>query len=559
MRTPLDMITKEEQKAIEMQIFNCMDEELRGEPLATSVPYLLREWDAEKKYLFENVFDGQLILSQKVTFSKCLEQIETEIGNNWSNTLSCEGQMFWRDFRDFCQNKRRELYGKRPFWDCDLTAEEREEEINWFACEKILTDSVMASNEIREEFVINLPKEDGTFRPYKVQKGTRPIRVLSRLNKAFNFGTEEGLKDIAVWQSQFLNNKRLEGKICLSIHPLDYMTMSENNCDWTSCMNWPEDGCYRGGTIEMMNSPMVIVAYLESKDPLLMDLGWNSETNHRDWLAWNSKKWRTLIVVNEKGIFSVKGYPYQHKEMTQFVMNWIASLLKDRTFREVREFEPFHDFPINEETGLVIQPRTGRMYNDFGCCKHYTMLDNAYLETLEVGELNYCSFNYSGASECMHCGSLYRGDNLGAYFDGEGRLACRDCGAFTEELIYCECCGEGYPEEDGIWVGDSFVCQYCFETECFEDAWTYQYGFIDDSAILSIRLTDLDDAAPIEIGRCLDSNILSWIKEDARDKYEYAINTGTVVVNEGDLNSRGAHHLELTLRKKESPNGWVFF
>ena len=38
--------------------------------------------------------------------------------------------------------------------------------------------------------------------------------------------------------------------------------MSDNNSGWESCMSWRNNGCYRRGTVEMMNSPYVIVAYL---------------------------------------------------------------------------------------------------------------------------------------------------------------------------------------------------------------------------------------------------------------------------------------------------------
>lgn len=564
MGTPLEKITNEELKAIECHILDCCDEEMSGEPLAVTVPYLLREWDAQKQYLFDNVFGGELILSRHAVFTKNGDQIQAELDNAWDRTMSDAGKEFWRDFTSFCQQKRRDLYKDQP-WRYTLTPEEQQEEIYWYRCEEILSNEALANNEIREDFVINLPKPDGSFRPYKVQKGSRPIRVLNRLNKAFQFGTEEGLKDLAVWQSRYLNDKRLEGEVCISIHPLDYMTMSQNNCDWTSCMNWPEGGCYRGGTIEMMNSPMVIVAYLKSKrDPLMMNLGWDQEARDRKWMEWNSKKWRTLICVNPNGIFSVKGYPYQHKEMTQFVMEWIASLIKDRTFQGVRAFKPYRDCDLdNNGTMLSVNPRTYRMYNDFGTCDHYMMLDTSYAATLDLGEPNYCNFMYSGASECMHCGALSWANNPnGVYFEGEGMLSCTDCSGSHAES-YCDLCGAGYPEEDMVWVGDTLVCPDCFENECFEDAWTYEYGFNDDSAELFIKLTDNDftdndKSKPIEIGRCIMDNITGWIEEEYLSKYEHDIAQGKVIVEEEHLNPRGLRNLERTLEEIERRKTWIF-
>ena len=77
-------------------------------------------------------------------------------------------------------------------------------------------------------------------------------------------------EQMRIKHSQILNKKRLKGTLCLSIHPLDYITISDNNCDWDSCMTWTGDDCpgeYRLGTLEMMNSPSVVVAYLDSKEP----------------------------------------------------------------------------------------------------------------------------------------------------------------------------------------------------------------------------------------------------------------------------------------------------
>ena len=557
---PLAKVTDTELKAIEMQILNCNDQEMGGEPLSVTVPYLLREWDSRKQYLFDNVFHGELILTKHAVFSKNATQIAAEIDQAWDNTLSTEGKKFWQAFTNFCQTQRRNLYRGHPAWAYTMTHEEMLQEQSWYRCEQILSNEVLAANEISEDFEIDLPKPDGTTRPYKVQKGSRPMRVINRLNNAFHFGEPEGAKELAVWQSRFLNDKKLEGDVCLSIHPLDYMTMSENNCDWTSCMNWPEGGCYRGGTVEMMNSPMVIVAYLKSsKNPLNMDLGWNRDLKEREWMPWSNKKWRILICVNEYGIFSVKGYPYQHKELTQFCMEWIASLINNRKFNAPKQFRPYRDKLMNnEETYLNINPRTYRMYNDFGSCDHYMMLDATYADSLPKDEITYCNFVYSGASECMYCGSLAYIDSAnGVYFDGEGMLTCTKCsGHCNSEESACDLCGAVYPNEDMIWVGETLVCPDCFETECFEDSWTYEFGFNDDSTNLIITRIGKDN---VEVGKVISFNIEGWLKNGVYENYRQKINNGkTVKIKEEDLNEYGRRYLRNTILNNKRQDTWYF-
>lgn len=105
------------------------------------------------------------------------------------------------------------------------------------------------------------------------------MKALKQLNGILHFMDDDEFEEFRICQSMCTNTTALEGKLCLSIHPLDYMTMSDNACDWSSCMSWQEDGCYRMGTVEMMNSPCVIVAYLESSHPMYFsrEATWNSK------------------------------------------------------------------------------------------------------------------------------------------------------------------------------------------------------------------------------------------------------------------------------------------
>jgi hypothetical protein len=74
----------------------------------------------------------------------------------------------------------------------------------------------------------------------------------------------EDFKKWQTWLSTICTVKEYKTNLVLSIHPIDFMTSSDNASGWTSCMNWRDDGGYSSGTIEMMNSNMVIIAYLEN-------------------------------------------------------------------------------------------------------------------------------------------------------------------------------------------------------------------------------------------------------------------------------------------------------
>ena len=558
MCNPLSLVTGEEMRAIATKINDCADE-----PLQVEVPYLLREWDDKKQNIFDTVFNGEsLIMSRNVVFQRNVDQIISEIDHNW-NDMSERAREFWRAFDTLCSNKRREIYDKRgnvPPWAYELTAEEMEIENAWYKCESLCSNHVLAANAFDKDVTIDLPKPDGTIRKYHIQKGSKPMRVLGRLLRAFHFTDEENYKEFCNWHSSILNDKRIAGEFCLSIHPLDYITMSENNCGWSSCMNWPEDGCYKGGTIEMMNSPMVIVAYMKShNDYLDMSLGWNSEKRETEWLHWNSKKWRTLIVVDKSGIYSVKSYPYYHKEMTEYAMEWIASCLTERSFKAPIKFEPYSNEKV-DGMFVCVNPRTFRMYNDFGAATHFVMFDQDYLDLLKLddsGNYHTIYFNYSGASECMSCGGLaYDDRSNGIYFDSEGQLICTSCGGCYNSEVYCEECGASWDEDDMMWVDDRLLCPDCVNENCFEDAWTYEYHLNGNGAILFIKLKNGEKD---EVGMCYIDNIYSWVVDSDKEYIKKQLENcdGKVTIKLEDLNRRGRSNYD-RMTERRARCVWTF-
>ena len=121
---------------------------------------------------------------------------------------------------------------------------------------------------------------------------------------------EEALDLIDRIQNQYSmtvqNFRKSSQKLTLSIHPLDYITMSDNECNWSSCMSWRNEGDYHAGTIEMMNSTCVVVAYIAQ----------NNETLEN---GWNSKRWRQLFVIHPTCIIASCPYPGPAQQYTDII------------------------------------------------------------------------------------------------------------------------------------------------------------------------------------------------------------------------------------------------
>ena len=299
----------------------------------------------------------------------------------------------------------------------------------------------------------------------KVAHGCKVMKVLGRIAKACGTNVAEWFEVLRLRQSQVLNEARMNANLCISIHPLDFMTASYNSNDWRSCMCW-EDGEYRRGVIEMMNSPMVVCAYLESKSEVL---DWyNGHDMPR--LEWNSKRWREFFIVRPDMISGIKGYPYWNRFLEDTVINMLADMFapifhtKYAPIAEWRTDAPVRDTKYDIDI-LPSRDCGPAMYNDF-----YS--DNDYHSRFAVGchgeeENNYYSHLhhehlpclrtrvfYSGESECVVCGEP---DNE---FDGEGEIACCEC----VEHVYCAKCGDPiYNQHDTYTVNGLTYCPYCYE------------------------------------------------------------------------------------------------
>ena len=113
----------------------------------------------------------------------------------------------------------------------------------------------------------------------------------SKIVKAFKYfiENEKELNDLQSKASQIIQESKLEGTLCFSVHPLDYLSVSENAYNWRSCHAL--DGEYRAGNLSYMMDSSTIVCYLKGdKDTKL--------PNFPEDVIWNNKKWRVLLYLS---------------------------------------------------------------------------------------------------------------------------------------------------------------------------------------------------------------------------------------------------------------------
>ena len=239
------------------------------------------------------------------------------------------------------------------------------------------------------------------------------------------------VEEIRLAQSQVSSNRILKGTLRLSTRPEDFLSLSEDTSNWTSCLAMTSHrGDYRAGCLEMMTSPYTILATVES----------------------NSRKyWRQIVLLTPYAIIALRGYPYTAPQVTSQVLSLVAAAAKrslDWDYDPQLCYTKSSEFAVS---GGTLTLTTNRMYND-------TYLGGYYLIGKPLPSSTY-EINYSGPAYCLSCGApleLSIPD-----FGYEGETLCSSC----SHRKICSCCGE-MKDLDSLLFDkslDDYICFYCDE------------------------------------------------------------------------------------------------
>lgn len=388
---------------------------------------LLIPWANAKSQYLNQLFKDKLIVEFPIEYKQSAEELTKQIS-----------KLRFEDRRIilFINKLQNAIY-------CNSKADAFSDYINPFSIDSLATNKLITN--------VQIELNDGSI--IKLQKGTKTIKVITKLAKSFNIGLKpEGEKingkqvsDLEYFRlkhSVTLNQKILKGTLCLSIHPLDYMTMSDNCEHWSSCMSWSEGGDYRQGTVEMMNSPCVVVGYLKS-------------TNHKMPMGidniWNSKKWRSLFIVDPQFIISIKGYPYQNEQLAKTCIDKLAQMAGWNNYNIIN---------WDKNTNVIFTTNDHSMYNDFGTTEHYICLNpNSTDKIYNNGEY----YNYCGDAECMWCGFVPEHSSEIA----ANELCCSNCSSY----LHCDQCGCSITQNESymITADDYVLCCSCWNYDTTTD------------------------------------------------------------------------------------------
>ena len=310
----------------------------------------------------------------------------------------------------------------------------------------------------------------------KFNKGTK-------VTKLFRFFVNESELDTLIKKyATIFNQKTIKGDLCLSVHPLDYFSVSDNQCGWNSCFS-VHDGSYRISTTGLLTSPNTMVAYLSSGDV---------EYEAYDMsMTWNNKKWRTYVTMShdQKTFHIGREYPYSNPALRQKVVEMIADL----TGWEYQEVD--REIYINTPDAF---------YNDgfYHLYEATNIEDDERVDELDIAEDCYCmecgtTYDLEGVNGmcCFSCHPESHEDYMGtctlcdthifdyedySYIISRGEYVCECC---SPKLTYCQECDEAYigedeplvevyhRKEDGYYITE--MCSHCLKDTMEHDSIVY--------------------------------------------------------------------------------------
>jgi hypothetical protein len=355
----------------------------------------------------------------------------------------------------------------------NLTEEEKKEKVNKFV--KDIQDNLSLYTDYSDELIDFIENNKDNFftniveSPFK--QGDIYIPAGIKITKAFKFffDDKEKLDKIQTMASMILQEVKVEGTLCFSVHPLDYLSSSENACNWRSCHAL--DGEYRAGNLSYMLDKSTIVCYLKEE---------NGDTRisrfPRD-VPWNNKKWRMLLFVSDdhNALFAGRQYPFFSKNLLELIR--INFLTKINSYSSPHDWSNWHndclkgvEFKEYPDDNFVLPKKyfflNGDLYKDSSLIEDVGLSS----EKLHFNDLLYSSFytpyycwlwsykakihfTIGALVPCLRCGENF--------IESHDSMICESCG---DDKITCDYCGDIINEDDAIYLEDReiTVCRDCY-------------------------------------------------------------------------------------------------
>lgn len=335
--------------------------------------------------------------------------------------------------------------------------------------------------------------EDAFFDNKVIWSDNQKVPVGMKLSKAFKHYEKNPVRldEAQSLFSRYLQENKVEGELIVSVHPLDFLSISENTYNWRSCHAL--DGDYAAGNLSYMMDKSTIICYLKGDKEVKLP-------RFPEDVLWNNKKWRVLLFnsVGSEAVFAGRQYPFSSKEGINYILDNLNIILNNnieytawfKTYSDEidRKYASCNGYKIYLDN-WVGNKANSLNYNDLtdSTCynPYYTvdiLLNFMKLPIFDIGHEVFClecdeHLIYNDESHgmicfdcywdnhcitCDKCGTkIYSNDSRGYLSDGS--IVCEYC--YENEVFYCSCCRQLHWNEEKVWdkVLEEYICEGCYE------------------------------------------------------------------------------------------------
>lgn len=299
----------------------------------------------------------------------------------------------------------------------------------------------------------------------KIPKGYKVLKAFKLIED-----NESIITEIQQEASAIIQMNCCTGYLCFSVHPLDFLSLSENTSNWRSCHAL--DGEFRSGNLSYMLDSATLICYIKSSYDVKLP-------RFPEQVKWNNKKWRTLLFFSNDRNMLIAGrqYPYTISGAMNMIKDFYLpaagfhkyGIWHDTLMTTLRENDDFSFYfprliPVGNSliplgtlfrTGAGLRLHFDDVLNSSFYSPIYAYFNDNWSQTGDTDSLN-TRFYVGKDVPCPICGE----HNI--YFPEE--MSCEECDRKNYEP--CECCGDPVYIDDAYYDADgNILCEDCYTNE----------------------------------------------------------------------------------------------
>lgn len=259
----------------------------------------------------------------------------------------------------------------------------------------------------------------------KCAAGQKTSRIIGRLCRQFRVDVHKQYNSVYARLSDALNPLQIKKTALLSLHPCDFLEMSNADNTWVSCHNLKSGG-YQAGTLSYMTDGVSMIFFTVDDEV--------TENFYRF-----PKRNRQMFFYNDHKLFQSRLYPDEQanlsKQYRNLVQKAVSTCLGTPNLWKL----------------ITDRDKLNEYYDTVAGSLHYP--DYAYYGNLSLlkssdGEVvsNY-RFEIGAPSLCVCCGNPH---------DDRSQLSCG-----RESTIVCKDCGQTVEKSSARYVDGAFYCRAC--------------------------------------------------------------------------------------------------